>query len=88
MGEKDTVDSITMMDVTAPFVVVLDPQTQHYHLPSFKMSEMTVPLLKGFLDDVRAGKSPVSGIRELKSWSCFVASYKGGRRDICIFLRG
>ena len=60
MGEKDTVDSITMMDVTAPFVVVLDPQTQHYFLPEFKMADMTLDLLKGFLDDVKSGKSAVS----------------------------
>ena len=60
MGEKDTVDSITMMDVTAPFVVVLDPQSHHYYLPEFRMSEMTTQLLRGFLDDIKSQKSPVS----------------------------
>ena len=60
MGEKETVDSITMMDVTTPFVIVLEPSTQNYFLPVGKMSEMTLDTFEAFLVDIRDGKSPVS----------------------------
>ena len=59
MGEKDTIDSITMMDVATPCLVLLDPQTHNYYLPNFAMKDLTISSLTGFLNNVTEGKSPV-----------------------------
>ena len=57
MDGKETIDTITMMDVTPPFLLVLDPNTKVYFRPTCTTWQMTLNLFETFLVDVYEGKS-------------------------------
>ena len=59
MDETDTVSSITMLDIKAPSVLVLDPQTQYFYLCPSAAHNMTVDELSTFLSDIKDNKIAV-----------------------------
>ena len=60
MGDSESANSITMSEVEIPSVLVLDPQTQFYYLPTFNLADMTQDEFIKYLHEVIDGKSEVS----------------------------
>ena len=59
MDETDTVSSITMLQIKAPSLLVLDPQTQYFYLCPRPANNMTVDELSTFLSDITENKIAV-----------------------------
>ncbi|KAI0215290.1 Protein disulfide-isomerase TMX3 [Lamellibrachia satsuma] len=61
MDETDTVSSITMLQIKAPSLLVLDPQTQYFYLCPRPANNMTVDELSTFLSDITENKIAAHG---------------------------
>jgi hypothetical protein len=53
MGDTETGNSITMSELSTPSLIILNPETQFYYLPSQPVEDMTLDVLEKFLLDVK-----------------------------------
>ena len=60
-------EHVTMVDISAPYILVLDPETHYFYLPSLEMKDLTEETMVQFIEDVKTGKSAVSIKTDLMS---------------------
>lgn len=61
MEDMDTVNSITMAFMSGPIVMLLNPTTHYYYIPSTPIANLTMDVLMKYLEDVRDEKVPAFG---------------------------
>ncbi|XP_060062707.1 protein disulfide-isomerase TMX3-like [Ylistrum balloti] len=61
MSDIETVNSIAMSFMKGPVLMMLNPTTHYYYIPSTPVAEITVQELMQYLEDVRDEKVPALG---------------------------
>lgn len=63
IGSPDLANSIAMMAVPLPFLIVLNSSTYHHHIPEDDPSQMTPDSIHMFLESIYNQSAPVSKLQ-------------------------
>lgn len=62
IASPDLVNSIAMMVLPLPSLIVINTTTNHHHIPEDEPIKLTVHVIESFLEQIRSDNAPVMKI--------------------------